>query len=276
MRGCVYKLSLSSGASGTDASTKYYRVERLRLDIQYNYALALKENRIYVDHTAVRSFADAAGDANNLNHAPANAAATPPQANYGGTGGRVTAEPTFNSEGEEINFYPGWGGFYFVSHGWLNIIWDTQYPIDAYYGCSAAGADGACTTAVAATDRDTCHASTPLFAAAADMQVARVAIADCDTIGLAHHTDSAVQGTAGARAAYEATYRAACDGFAPRAASWASAPSRRAWLTHHTFSVTWMWYILGNNHAWLFYLKGRPDRAIADAASMGHGQRWYA
>jgi hypothetical protein len=33
MRGCLYKLSLSSGTAGTDASTKYYRVERLRLDI---------------------------------------------------------------------------------------------------------------------------------------------------------------------------------------------------------------------------------------------------
>ena len=71
MRGCVYKLSLSSGAGGTNASTKHYRVERLKLDILYNYALALKENRIHADHAVTRSFADTAAVADALNYAPA-------------------------------------------------------------------------------------------------------------------------------------------------------------------------------------------------------------
>lgn len=136
MRGCVYKLSLSSGAAGTNAATKHYRVERLKLDILYNYSLALKENRIHVDHTAHRDFGSTGTAADALNAAPAY---TPfggsAQAAYAGTGGKVVDRPTFNAEGEEINFYPGWGGFYYVSHGWLNIIWDTKYPIDDYYGC---------------------------------------------------------------------------------------------------------------------------------------------
>ena len=33
MRGCVYKIALSSGAGGTSAATKHYQVQRLRLDI---------------------------------------------------------------------------------------------------------------------------------------------------------------------------------------------------------------------------------------------------
>ena len=35
-----------------------------------------------------------------------------------------------------------------------------------------------------------------------------------------------------------------------------------------------MWYIFGNNYPMLFYLKGRPDRKIAEG--MGAGQYWYA
>ena len=133
---------------------------------------------------------------------------------YAGTGGQVVAAPTFNSEGEEINFYPGWGGFYFVSHGWLNIIWDEAYPIDNYYGCSAAdAATGACTTALTVTDRDTCAAASPLFrGGAAQMRVARVSISDCDHLGVNLHALAAAQGAL--RPAYEAAYRATCDSFA--------------------------------------------------------------
>lgn len=193
MRGCVYKLSLSSGAAGTNASTKHYRVERLKLDILYNYALALKENRIHADHAVTRSFADTAGVADALNYAPAytdawgtvHAAKTHALRTSSAAAGRVVRESTFNTEGEEINFYPGWGGFYYVSQGWLNIIWDTKYPIDDYYGCKKADwKTGACLTKTTLTDRDTCHADTPLFKVAADMAVARVSITECEHLGL--------------------------------------------------------------------------------------------
>lgn len=141
MRGCLYKLSFSS-TSGTDVSTKYYNIERLKLDIMYNYTLGLKENRIYVDHTITN-----------------------------GLTGRDSIDD-FNEGGEEINYYPGWAGFYFVSRGYLTIIWDnTSGIIDTYYGCSAVAADGSCSTVITTTDRDTCATGNELFPTASAMSI---------------------------------------------------------------------------------------------------------
>jgi len=186
MRGCLYKLSFASkldgaavqpnpGANGaTDPRTKYFHVERLRLEIMYNAALGARENRIHVDHTTSVSYVE--GGTTNTQDGTA----------------RARAE-NFNENGEEINFYPGWGAFYWVSSGYLNVLWDKAYSdagyVDGYYGCSAVDADtGACTTPIAAgdakKDRDVCADGQALFASAADVRLDRVAISTCDTYGL--------------------------------------------------------------------------------------------
>jgi len=275
MRGCLYKLSFSAlltgaavqpnpaAAGATAATTKYFHVERLRLDIMYNAALGIRENRIHVDHTVTSAWT--AGGTTN-----------------GQSGNERTLAENFNENGEEINFYPGWGAFYWVSSGHLNLLWDQAYSaagyVDGYYGCSAVAdpLTGACTTTIASgaavRNRDVCKTGQPLFAAAADMRLDRVAISTCDQWPLKWNGPFGSAGGAAWYNAQTATLAAGCAAWGSSNADWSA--RRTAWLTHHTFSVTWMWYIFGNHYNMLWYLKGRPDRTIAQGT--GVGAKWWA
>ena len=44
----------------------------------------------------------------------------------------------FNSEGEEINWWPGWGAFYWGARGRLWLIQDTTFSMDDFYADSDA------------------------------------------------------------------------------------------------------------------------------------------
>lgn len=140
MRGCAYIINLNT-KGGSDPSNKYYGIERLRFDVMYNSIEGKKENRIYSDYKVLKTSTDRA------------------------------AIDDFNPDGEPINFYPGWGGFYWNVHGNLNILWDKTFDIDAYYGCrTVATVDptglveiGLCKEEITNTDRTGCDRDTPFF-----------------------------------------------------------------------------------------------------------------
>jgi hypothetical protein len=116
-RTCAYIVNLNS-ENMNNAAKKYYSIVRLRLDLMYDGVNKRKENRIYVDHEVQKEVTTRA------------------------------AETDFNRNGESINFWPGWGGFYFVSRGSLHIIYDSTFDMDSYY---------------TGTDIDPCARTTPLF-----------------------------------------------------------------------------------------------------------------
>jgi hypothetical protein len=39
----------------------------------------------------------------------------------------------FNGDGEEINWWPGWGSFYWVTRGHLWLMTDTTFDFDHWY-----------------------------------------------------------------------------------------------------------------------------------------------
>lgn len=39
----------------------------------------------------------------------------------------------FNGDGEEINWWPGWGSFYWVTRGYLWLMTDTTFDFDHWY-----------------------------------------------------------------------------------------------------------------------------------------------